>query len=75
MLLPTASLCYSDRLLGWLLSRGYASGTVDEMDLTQITTTLGLFKTGFDTLRTAMGLVKDVQGVLPEGEKKDLARS
>lgn len=42
------------------------------MDLAQITTTLGLFKTGFDTLRTAMGLVKDVQGVLPEGEKKDV---
>ena len=42
------------------------------MDLAQITTTLGLFKTGFNTLRTAMGLVKDVQGALPEGEKKDV---
>jgi hypothetical protein len=42
------------------------------MDLAQITTSLGLAKSAFDTLRTAMGLVKDVQGVLPEGEKKDV---
>src|SRR4051794_27207358 len=26
--------------------------------------------TGFDCLRTALALVRDVQGVLPEGEKK-----
>lgn len=28
-------------------------------------------KSGFDLLRSAIGLAKDVQGVLPAGEKKD----
>jgi hypothetical protein len=32
-----------------------------------------LAKTGFDTLRTALGLVKDVQQALPSGEKKEVA--
>jgi hypothetical protein len=43
-----------------------------EMDLTQIAGAVAGAKTGFDMLRAAIGLVRDVQGVLPEGEKKDV---
>jgi hypothetical protein len=32
---------------------------------------LSYAKTGFDLLRSAIGLAKDVQGALPAGEKKD----
>jgi hypothetical protein len=41
------------------------------MDLANIAAGAAAAKTGFDTLRAALGLVKDVQGVLPAGEKKD----
>jgi hypothetical protein len=41
------------------------------MDLASITAGVAAAKSGFDTLRVALGLVKDVQGVLPAGEKKD----
>lgn len=41
------------------------------MDIAAITAGVALAKSGFDTLRTAIGLVKDVQQVLPPGEKKD----
>lgn len=38
------------------------------MDLAE---SLAYAKSGFDLLRSAIGLAKDVQGVLPAGEKKD----
>jgi hypothetical protein len=41
------------------------------MDLTSITAAVGIAKSGFETLRTALGLVKDVQQTLPPGEKKE----
>jgi hypothetical protein len=43
------------------------------MDLTEIASGIGIVKTGFDAIRTALGLVKDVQGALPPGEKKEAA--
>jgi hypothetical protein len=43
------------------------------MDLGEIAAGLGVVKTGFDAIRTALGLVKDVQGALPAGEKKEAA--
>ena len=43
------------------------------MDTANIATGMALAKTGFDTLRTAWGLVKDVQQALPSGEKKEVA--
>lgn len=42
------------------------------MDLASITAGVAAAKAGFDTLRTAIGLVKDVQGVLPAGERKEV---
>ena len=41
------------------------------VDLASITAGVAAVKSGFDTLRTAISLVKDVQGILPEGEKKE----
>ena len=41
------------------------------MDASSITEGLAYAKAGFDLLRSALGIVKDVQGVLPAGEKKD----
>jgi hypothetical protein len=41
------------------------------MDLAAITAGLAAAKSGFETLRTALGLVKDAQGMLPAGERKD----
>jgi hypothetical protein len=41
------------------------------MDLAEIAAGIGIVKTGFDALRTALGLVKDVEGALPAGEKKE----
>jgi hypothetical protein len=41
------------------------------MDLAAIATGVGILKSGFDALRTALGLVKDVQEALPSGEKKE----
>jgi hypothetical protein len=43
------------------------------MDLSEIAAGIGILKTGFDAIRTALGLVKDVQGTLPAGEKKEAA--
>lgn len=43
------------------------------MDLAEIAAGLGIAKTGFDAIKTALGLVKDVQGALPAGEKKEAA--
>lgn len=43
------------------------------MDAAAIATGMTLAKTGFDTLRTAWGLVKDLQQALPSGEKKEVA--
>lgn len=42
-----------------------------DMDLATITAGMAAAKAGFETLRTAAGLVKDAQGLLPAGEKKD----
>ena len=42
------------------------------MDLGTIAAGMAAAKTGFETLRTALGLVKDAQGLLPAGEKKDV---
>lgn len=42
------------------------------VDLASLSSGLALAKSGFDTLRTAVGLVKDAQGILPAGEKKDV---
>jgi hypothetical protein len=42
------------------------------MDLHSLAEGLAAAKTGFDTLRTAIGLVRDVQTVIPEGEKKQV---
>lgn len=44
------------------------------MDIAAITAGMAAAKTGFDTLRMAVGLVKDVQGVLPAGEKKEIVQ-
>jgi len=44
-----------------------------EMDSATIASGMALAKTGFETLRTALGLVKDVQQALPSGEKKEVA--
>jgi hypothetical protein len=41
------------------------------MDVAALAAGMQAIKTGFDTLRTALGLVKDVQGVMPAGEKKE----
>jgi hypothetical protein len=41
------------------------------MDLAEIAAGMATAKSGFETLRTALGLVRDVQGALPAGEKKD----
>src|SRR6266481_6151134 len=43
------------------------------MDASAIATGMTVAKTGFDTLRIAWGLVKDVQQALPSGEKKEVA--
>ena len=43
------------------------------MDADSIAAGVSLAKVGFDTLRTALGLVKDVQEALPSGEKKEVA--
>ena len=43
------------------------------MDLTELATGIGIVKSGFDAIRTALGLVQDVQGALPAGEKKEAA--
>ena len=43
------------------------------MDAAAIASGMTLAKAGFDTLRTALGLVKDVQQTLPSGEKKEVA--
>jgi hypothetical protein len=43
------------------------------MDAAAIAAGMTLAKTGFDTLRTAFGLVKDVQQALPSGETKEIA--
>jgi hypothetical protein len=43
------------------------------MDLTEIAAGIGIAKAGFDAIKTALGLVKDVQGTLPPGEKKEAA--
>ena len=42
------------------------------MDIPTIVAGAGALKTGFDTVRSVLGLVKDVQGILPPGEKKDV---
>lgn len=42
------------------------------MDFATITAGVTAAKGGFDVLRTAIGLVKDVQSVLPDGEKKEV---
>jgi hypothetical protein len=44
-----------------------------KMDAPSIAAGMTLAKAGFDTLRTALGLVKDVQQALPSGEKKEVA--
>jgi hypothetical protein len=41
------------------------------MDVAALAAGLQAAKTGFDVLRTALGLLKDVQDVMPAGEKKD----
>ena len=41
------------------------------MDITSIAEGVSALKTGFDTVRAVLGLVKDVQGVLPPGDKKE----
>ena len=41
------------------------------MDLAAIAAGVGIAKSGFEALRTALRLVKDVQGALPPGEKKE----
>jgi hypothetical protein len=41
------------------------------MDLSALSDGLVSAKSGFDLLRGAVGLLKDVQGVLPAGDKKD----
>src|SRR5215218_746684 len=41
------------------------------MDLGTIAAGTAAAKAGFETLRTAVGLVKDALGLLPAGEKKD----
>lgn len=41
------------------------------MDLADIAGAMATGKAAFETLRSALGLVKDVQGVLPPGEKKE----
>jgi hypothetical protein len=41
------------------------------MDVAAIATGMSLAKSGFEALRTALGLVKDVQAALPAGEKKE----
>ena len=43
------------------------------MDLTEVASAIGIVKSGFDAIRAALGLVKDVQGALPAGEKKEAA--
>jgi hypothetical protein len=43
------------------------------MDISEIAAGIGIVKTGFDAIRTALGLVRDVQGALPAGDKKDAA--
>jgi len=42
------------------------------MDLATIAAGLGVAKSGFDTLKTALGLVKEAQEVLPAGDKKEV---
>lgn len=41
------------------------------MDVQGVAAAVALATSAFDGLRTIIGLVKDVQGVLPEGEKRD----
>ena len=41
------------------------------MDIGSVSAGLALAKSGFDTLRTAISLVKEVQQALPPGEKKE----
>jgi hypothetical protein len=43
------------------------------MDIAEIAAGIGVVKSGFDAIRTALGLVKDVQGTLPAGDKKEAA--
>jgi hypothetical protein len=45
------------------------------MDIAAIATGMTLAKTGFDTLRIALGLVKDIQQVLPDEKKEVVART
>ena len=42
------------------------------MDIAGITEGIAAVKVGFDALRNAIGLVKDAQGLLPEGDKKQV---
>ena len=41
------------------------------VDIATITAGMALAKTGFDTLRAAIGLAKDVKSTLPEGDEKE----
>jgi hypothetical protein len=41
------------------------------MDIGSVAGDLSVLKTAFETVKTALELVRDVQGVLPKGEKKD----
>ena len=45
------------------------------MDIAAITAGMTLAKTGFDTLRIAFWLVKDIQQVLPDEKKEVVART
>lgn len=40
-------------------------------DVPDVATAITAFKTSFDLVRSALGLVKDVKDALPEGEKKE----
>ena len=41
------------------------------MDLASISAGVAAAKAGFDALRSAIGLVKEIEGILPTGEQKD----
>jgi hypothetical protein len=41
------------------------------VDLSSLADGLAYAKSGFDLLRSAVGVLKDVQGTLPAGDKKD----
>jgi hypothetical protein len=42
------------------------------MDMAAMAAGLQAVTTGINTLRTTLGLVKDIQGVMPPGEKKEV---